>query len=318
MSLWNAKTLAEQTLLPKPGIVGVSFSPNTKIRVYLEHPGVETPREIAGIRVERVVVGKIRALSLPPASVGYATGGLEVPKNARVRPLTGGISIGHVKITAGTLACFARDNTTGEPLILSNAHVLAPHWIGAKPGDPILQPGPYDGGRDPEDRVATLLRYVPIDPSKPNLVDAAVARPTSPEFVSPEVLDIGTLNAMEEAFEGMKVAKSGRTTCFSTAVVTDVNATVKVSYETFDAVFTDQIMTTKLGEPGDSGSIVVNVDTRRAVGLLFAGSDYVTVLNKIANVCSLLDISIGPPVVVPAPILTPILIGAGLAIAGGV
>ncbi|MEC2864095.1 hypothetical protein P9Y72_13915, partial [Bacillus cereus] len=29
-------------------------------------------------------------------------------------------------------------------------------------GDPILQPGPIDGGSDPADRIATLSRFIPI------------------------------------------------------------------------------------------------------------------------------------------------------------
>ena len=101
----------------------------------------------------------------------------------------------------------------------------------------------------------------------------------------------------------MRVAKSGRSTCYKEATVQDVNATVKVyGYPTSEeyAIFSDQIITGYLGAPGDSGSIVVNVDTKKAVGLLFAGSDTVTCLNKITNVCRLLNISFTPIAIPPA------------------
>ena len=32
----------------------------------------------------------------------------------------------------------------------------------ASPGDPILQPGPYDGGKYPDDHIANLEEFVPI------------------------------------------------------------------------------------------------------------------------------------------------------------
>jgi len=89
----------------------------------------------------------------------------------KYRPALGGVSVGHIKITAGPLGCFCSCMEPKEPiLILSNNHVLANSNRG-KIGDPILQPGPYDGGINPRDRIATLLDFVPIDfTGKPNLV----------------------------------------------------------------------------------------------------------------------------------------------------
>ena len=64
------------------------------------------------------------------------------------RPLRIGASIGHFKITAGTLGAFVRSRDDGSVLILSNNHVLA-NENKAKKGDHILQPGDFDGGQDP-------------------------------------------------------------------------------------------------------------------------------------------------------------------------
>jgi hypothetical protein len=102
------------------------------------------PRTIDGIRTDVYEVGYLRA---------YAT-----PRD-RFRPtIPSGVSMGHFKITAGTLGTIVTDRTTGEKLILSNNHVLA-NSNDAALGDNILQPGPTDGGQNPGDRVATLHRF---------------------------------------------------------------------------------------------------------------------------------------------------------------
>ncbi|MDT7864854.1 MAG: hypothetical protein RQ922_03120 [Thermoproteota archaeon] len=73
------------------------------------------------------------------------------------RPVPHGYRIGHISITAGALGCLVRDRVTKEILILSNNHVMA-NFNNASIGEPIVQPGPYDGGKHPADTIATLLR----------------------------------------------------------------------------------------------------------------------------------------------------------------
>ncbi|KKL25828.1 hypothetical protein LCGC14_2401410, partial [marine sediment metagenome] len=80
----------------------------------------------------------------------------------RIRPVEPGYSIGHHKITAGTLGAVVIDNFNGKFAILSNNHVLANSNQGSL-GDPILQPGPADGGLVGIDTVARLDRFIPID-----------------------------------------------------------------------------------------------------------------------------------------------------------
>jgi hypothetical protein len=77
----------------------------------------------------------------------------------RFRPAPGGVSIGHVGITAGTLGCVVRKD--GRLFILSNNHVLA-NSNDAAVGDAIVQPGAADGGRHPADTIARLHEWVPI------------------------------------------------------------------------------------------------------------------------------------------------------------
>ncbi len=105
---------------------------------------------------------------IPQAVDGIATDVREVgrivafkSRTDRWRPASGGISVGHYLITAGTLGAFVKDATTGETLILSNNHVLA-NVNSASKGDAIIQPGAADGAVYPDDRIAVLERFVPI------------------------------------------------------------------------------------------------------------------------------------------------------------
>lgn len=102
------------------------------------------PATVAGVTTDVVQTGPFFALQ---------------PRTGRWRPAPGGVSIGHVGITAGTLGCLVRKG--GQLHILSNNHVLA-NSNDASVGDAILQPGAADGGRDPADRIARLSEWVPI------------------------------------------------------------------------------------------------------------------------------------------------------------
>ena len=107
----------------------------------------------------------------------------KMPKNNH-RPPFPGISVGHYKVTAGTLGCFVKDKKK-KIYILSNNHVLANSNKGYYK-DPILQPGALDGGRKKTDVIATLSYLVELDTIMPNLMDVALAEVVdglSPEFL---------------------------------------------------------------------------------------------------------------------------------------
>jgi hypothetical protein len=233
----------------------------------------------------------------------------------RTRPAEGGYSVGHYQITAGTIGTCVYDllpgGTTGTPpahgigipprtYILSNNHVLANTNAG-QIGDPILQPGPYDGGTDPIDRIATLARWVPItlEPPTPrarhrNLVDAALAQGQFHDL-DREIYWIGYVQGWRRKADigvGTIVQKTGRTTSYTTGRITAINATVDVGYGGGRvARFFDQIVTTNISAGGDSGSLVLTLDNV-AVGLLFAGSSVATIVNQIENVRSLLRVEV--------------------------
>jgi len=268
------------------------------------------PAALDGIPTDVIETGIIRALQLP---------------TERHRPAPGGVSIGHRDITAGTLGCVVKKD--GRPVILSNNHVLA-NSNAAQIGDPILQPGPHDGGRLPDDHIADLEQFVPIEiaglpsdcpvatatvnvlnglagllgssvrlqaiePQAPgNLVDAAIARPLKSEDIKEEILEIGAIAGLVEGELGMSIKKSGRTTGFTTGEIEQVDVTVNVQYGQGQiAQFTDQLMAGAMSQGGDSGSAVLD-QSNNLVGLLFAGSDTSTIMNRIQNVFSALGVSL--------------------------
>lgn len=214
----------------------------------------------------------------------------------RVRPAQGGYSVGHYKITAGTLATAVTDSRPypGVPrkyYILSNNHVLA-NSNNSRIGDPILQPGPYDGGRYPRDLIARLSRYVTIRFNGPsNYVDAAIAEG---EFhdLNREIYWVGYVKGVRAVRVGELVQKTGRTTSYTTGKVTAINATVNVNYGgNRVAKMIRQIITTNMSAGGDSGSLLCDMN-ENAVGLLFAGSSTITIHNDIRYVQQLLGIRI--------------------------
>lgn len=267
------------------------------------------PPQIEGVPTDVVELGVPRAFRSP---------------KERWRPAVPGVSIGHIRVSAGTFGCLVRRGN--DIFILSNNHVLA-DINRARPGDPILQPGPSDGGVSPIDQCAALEEFIPLDfgtaePTCPlaelavgglnalakllgsryrfqpvvqtpgiNRVDAAIARPLRPDLVSPEILGIGMPVGTGEALLGMTVQKSGRTTGYTTGTITQIEATVRIDYYGPQATFEGQLIATPMSQPGDSGSAVLDME-RRVVGLLFAGSDLATIINPISDVLSALRVDL--------------------------
>jgi hypothetical protein len=88
----------------------------------------------------------------------------------------------------------------------------------------------------------------------------------------------------------MEVKKSGRSSGLTKGRIVAIEATLTVNMnETDTAVFEDQFITTPLSKPGDSGSLILDMNNN-AVGLLFAGSEKATVCNRISNVLEKLSV----------------------------
>ncbi len=227
----------------------------------------------------------------------------------RERPSPCGISVAHRAVTAGTAGALARGRSgerANRLLLLSNNHVLA-NSNAAAVNDPIVAPGPFDGGVDPRDRIAVLERWVTINfaAGGVNFVDCATAW-CWPDRVRKEFIfrsggawahfQVGAAPAA--AAVGQAVGKSGRTTQLTSGRVIDVNASIRVNFGGGRvANFRDQVTirgnNQLFSQGGDSGSLIWTWDTaRRPVGLLFAGGGDFTFANKIHHVLNALDINL--------------------------
>jgi len=217
--------------------------------------------------------------------------------------LTPGVSVGGLRVTAGTLGAAVYDGQGGGQLLLSNWHVLCGSSDCAQ-GEEIVQPGVFDGGAAPKDTVAVLERFAHTD-----RVDAAVATVNGQRFLRDAIPGIGLVRSIGRATLGMRVRKSGRTTGVTRGVVDDVSADVNVE----GLLFRDQISVVREGEDvivlgGDSGSLVVN-EQNLAVGLLFAGRTDGSrwIANQIQDVVDALQIRFTPE---PSPLHVAMMLAA--------
>ena len=325
VAVLDATPQVKQVLMSMENVVatGVGFKiagdtptnePSVVVSVVKKLPAAQlteaslVPKTVNGIKTDVIETGKIVAFQDP---------------KQKMRPARPGVSIGHYQITAGTFGCLVQRD--GQVFILSNNHVLA-NSNAAQLGDPIWQPGPYDGGTS-ADQIATLERFIPIGfPGSPppveppgcapwasflkwigggqstptpqinepgnNTVDCAIAKPLSPDLVTPDILNIGVPAGVGTATLGTQLQKSGRTTGYTTGQITQIDVTVSVDYGGPVATYRNQLMAGAMSQGGDSGSVVLDM-TKRAGGLLFAGSDTTTLINPFQLVLDALQVQPG-------------------------
>lgn len=252
--------------------------------------------------------GKLRASErVPPAVPESIAGGASIvtdvkeigklrPEvNATRKPLQPGNSVGHIDATAGTFGAVVSRN--GELYILSNSHVLALSGL-ARRGDAIVYPGVFDGGVLVDDLVAKLARFKKFVPGTAyvNRVDCAIARPTAERLsdLIAEIKGIGLPKQTIEPVRGMKVVKVGRTTGKTTGKIQDVHFRFTLDYggSVGTVGFIDQVLCTRYTNEGDSGSLVIDKATGRAVGLHFAGADGGSVFSRISEVLKTLQVEL--------------------------
>lgn len=315
-----------ETLMRIPGVLGTAVallgSGRAAIRVFvLDNTPRDIPAVLDGVPVDVRVTGRLVALSDP---------------TTRLRPAPVGFSVGHPLITAGTIGARVV-NATGQVFALSNNHVLAASNDG-RVGDPILQPGPFDGGTS-SDQIGTLAAFRAIDfAGANNLMDAAIAAsdvtmlgsatPLDDGYGPPSNRIFGDANG-DRVFDdrtqllNVNVMKYGRTTKLTRGRITGINATVDICYEVLvifcvkSARFTDQIVIGQSGFSGggDSGSLIVadNID-RNPVALLFAGSSTETIANRIDLVLNHFNVTVDgsasePPPPPPDPVTDAQMVG---------
>ncbi len=293
--------------------VGWNQNDEPVVKVYVDSSSSEAgiPETLDGIPVVVEYTGKLYALNISCAE--RETGSCSETPQLRAtaaepgsterhpRPVPIGVSAGHTGVTAGTIGC--RVNAGCHTYALSNAHVFADVNNGML-GDNILQPGVYDGGINPDDRIANLFSSVPIVMSETasNTVDAAIAG-TSTAYVQRSTPSDGygtpRYNTLNPTMN-LNVMKYGRTTQMTYGYIDALNATVLVEYDGSNARFVGQIIIKGDGGsdfslPGDSGALVVasgGPHERRPVGLLFAAGGGIAAANPIGDVLAELGVTI--------------------------
>ena len=231
---------------------------------------------------------------------GLADGGA----NHRVRNQHFGVSGGNVNdITtrfccSGTLGSLVTSG--GTQYVLSNNHVLA-RGDQAAAGEDISQPGLIDNNCQISTVVADFTGAAPLGSN----VDAAVAQLRSGTMDSTGFIeDIGTPSStIVNPSVGLSVAKSGRTTGFTTGTIASINTSVNVQYQKscgsgkkFTVAYTNQVVinSSTFSAGGDSGSLIVtNNASHNPVALLFAGSSSTTIGNPIGEVLTKLGTALG-------------------------
>ncbi|MFE3651834.1 MULTISPECIES: hypothetical protein [unclassified Streptomyces] len=279
-------------LLPVDGVNGVDIGldasgESLRMRILVsdpDHPPGGLPETIGGFPV-------LLVLGDPVAEQGCAS------DEAKHDPLVGGIQIGPRTTTgglatAGTLGCILRDRASGDPVGVSNAHVIcgmpdvlqqpAPHTdppsgleeLGTVqhceiPSSPAFFPTPGMGGVSGEFDAATCS------------VDLAINKGRMANVG--EIADLGTVTGFGSPHLGDRVRKRGYKTRLSHGVVDGTLGSYQVRDEGGTVLWwmlgqTSIAMLPDLGlnpcgvwsRHGDSGSVVVN-DANEIVALHFAG-----------------------------------------------
>jgi hypothetical protein len=302
------KQAQEADLLKRAGVTGVDIGYKyvggkktdvLAIRVYVAEkkdpkdvPKAEMiPKTIKGAKTDVIQ----RKFVLHPLRLRVAD--LEVKADTGTYdPLKGGISIGPCRavwceppdvpsagwyIFVGTLGAIVKDNDSGDPMLLSNFHVMCVD-DGWSAGDTMAQPSRIDGGHCPADVVGALQRSV-LDGGAAGGgpgVDCAVASHTARNYAC-EIEEIGEVTGTSTATQDMAVRKRGRTTGLTYGTVDTVDLSVIVPYGDGLGSVTlfhqigidvDPAQSAEFGISGDSGSVVVN-DEGEVVGLYFAGNE---------------------------------------------
>jgi len=264
------------------------------------------PKEMYGVKTDVVKIAS------------STTGTTSLPDNTKYRPIKGGIQIGNgIKDSAGlyhfgTLGCFARLNSNGNIVGLSNQHVMFAAGAHGETG------GEHNGSKmgQPEfwvscfccdcDLIGNIITGI-----RDGVVDGALCTINSDVEKANEVLEIGTVSGSAPVVNvggidtsvrvGDPVKKRGRTTGLITGTVQSINHSSSIDGILFNGQIhvTPDDLTKRFFDRGDSGSALLD-GTNRVVGLLhafpFAGGttnpDGTGIASKIHEVMSRLAISI--------------------------
>jgi hypothetical protein len=248
--------------------------------------------------------------AIPPTVPDALTGNVAIPTdvveigeivpeaNVTRNSLQAGYSIGHVDVTCGTLGAIVTDGD--GYFVLSNSHVLANSGLG-KTGDEIIYPGGADGGIKGVDTIGKLTNFVPFVSGEDyiNQTDCAIAKINEDRLpqIDFKIKGKGVPKGTIKPKRGMTVYKVGRTTDYTEGEIRDVDLRVPVPYggAVGEIRFINQVLCTNFTEGGDSGSLVLDKKTNKAVGLHFCGGSRGSIFNPIGLVLDALKVKLVTP-----------------------
>lgn len=252
-------------------------------------------KSIAGVPVD-VIAGYYKAL--PAKALSKSVNNLARNHQARFDPAQGGISVGRAyEESAGTLGMIAIYQRTGDPVFLSNWHVLVGPFGGK--GDIVVQPGNLDDEGTANNRIGEVVKHV-LDARG----DAAIASLNGSRLAKNAQFGSGvTFEKVRNSILDETLTKSGRTTGVTRGRVdgegiyyfnypTPSGKTKRIGIEGF------KLMPVKQGNPnkveissnGDSGAIWYQPTSNSAVGLHFAGETNPAPGAEHAIVCNLTSV----------------------------
>ncbi|CAG7840456.1 hypothetical protein CLOHAE12215_01880 [Clostridium haemolyticum] len=213
----------------------------------------------------------------------------------RIRPALNGYSIGNIlERNYGTSSCLVQDRYL---YVLGNNHSLALNNQ-APIGSAILQPGVEDGGKIEKDVIGHLNKFIPIKfiegaKEPENIVDCALCKVINRSFVSPEIAFLGKPKGVALPRLNEDVKKVGRTTELTNGKIIYLNGTFRVICENVRkrALFKKIIITTTMGELGDSGALLMN-QNNYALGIYMASGDSIGAFNPIQEILDSLKVKL--------------------------
>ena len=268
------------------GILALKFLVRVKYGADQLTASDRLPESVDGLPTDVEEVGTFRAFqSQDPQSM--------------LRPSPPGCSVGFEDpsgqlVMAGTFGALVRRGA--RRFILSNNHVLA-NENELPIGAPTFQPGFLDAGIPPTTGAIGALSAFAELQATDNLVDCAISEVFDLSLVTNAIIRIGVPSGVAPAQTSMPVHKFGRTTRYRAGRIDSTMMDVSVDYQMGTLTFRNQIVIKGInGEPfsdqGDSGALIVERNTPRAVGLLFAGSSSHTLANHISDVFQTLNVSL--------------------------
>jgi endonuclease G len=292
----------------KDGKLCIQFTVDQKVAPErLESVGTRHIPESFTINGQPVLTDILQRTFTPSLRIIPENVAVKDPRKRRQEALQPGLSIAHVRESAGTIGAIVYDRDTGAPLVLSNWHVL--HSDAGRIGDTVVQPGPFDDNHAEANACGKLLRsHLGV------AGDCAVAS-IEGRAVQPAILKLNVIPARIAKVDiGDRVVKSGRTTDVTYGVVTRIEVITKLDYGRGDVTIGgfeigyDEARKPGDGEitkGGDSGSAWMALDPATSkpsdiiVGLHFAGetgdAPEMALACNIHSVLEKLNVTVAPP-----------------------